>query len=181
MRQKIFGIASITTTTALFIAACSAAEPAPINEQNINGKEAKGSTKKDGGKSTSEDPKNDPPNQTPSTPGSDGGAPAATGPCGDKATLVECEICCEQNQPKGADFFYAEADKCFCDAPGACKQACAATICNAQPKAPDQACIACLDQNLSCYETAGKACANNADCQLMLKCDADSQCEKKPR
>ena len=179
MRRKVFGIASITTTSALLILACSGPEPSNINDQNINGTDPKGSAKKDGGKSG--DAKADPPNQTPPPATGDGGTTTATGPCGDKATLIECEVCCEEKQPKGADFFYAEADKCFCQTPGACKTACAATICNAEPKAPDQACIACLDQNSACYETAGKACANNADCQLMLKCDSESQCDKKPK
>ena len=182
MRKKVFGIASITTTSAaLLIAACSAPSPSGI-PQDRDGTEPGGSSKKDAGKpgSNNGNTNNGTPNQTPPAT-NDGGAPTATGPCGDKTTLPTCEACCEEKQPKGTEYFYQQLDTCFCQTPGPCKTQCAATICAAQPKAPDQACITCLDQNEACYETAAKACANNADCQLLLKCDVDSQCGNKPK
>jgi hypothetical protein len=178
MRQKVFGIASITTTTALLVAACSAPSPSgvPVQEKEVT--QPGGSSKKDGGKSDT--PTNNNPG-SPQTPSGDGGTTTATGPCADKATIETCEVCCEEKQPKGTDFFYQKLDECFCQTPGACKTQCAATICAAQPKAPDQACITCLNQNEACFDTAGKACQGNADCQLLIKCDEDSQCGKKPK
>jgi hypothetical protein len=183
MRQKVFGIASITTTTTAFlIAACSAPSPTGIPQQDKEVTQPGGSSKKDAG-ARGDTPNTNGNNNNPgsTTPGGDGGTPTATGPCGDKPTIQTCEVCCEEKQPKGTDFFYQQLDNCFCQTPGACKTQCAATICAAQPKAPDQACITCLDQNEACYDTAGKACEGNADCQLLLKCDEESQCGKKPK
>jgi len=186
--KKVFGIASITTTTtALLIAACSAPDPSGGLQQQNQNVEPGGSKKKDSGASNTDkggdksgDKGGDKGGDT--TPGNDGGTTTATGPCADKATFEQCAICCEEKNPKGADHYYGALDNCLCVTPGPCKTACAATICNANPKAPDQACITCLESQAAdaCYETAGKSCEGNADCQQLLKCDGESQCSKKP-
>ena len=161
---------SIVFTAALIIAACS------VNARN------RGTGSEAPEEAQQQQPSTPPPQQgPPMQPGAPNGPqPAAGGACGNTRNVAECGGCCEQANPKGASFYYANLDTCFCRTPGVCKSACSSTVCSAQPKDPDQGCIACLEQNEACYDTADQTCGQNADCARLLQCDQESQCGGKP-
>jgi hypothetical protein len=173
MQKRAFGIARIITASAVLITACSSTTRTIEIEEDPN----------DGTAGTPRGTGSPAPSQGPQ-PGGGVGKAGPTGPtggsCGTTANVLECSMCCEQSLPQATGFYYAALTSCFCRTPGPCKTQCASTICGAQPIKPDPTCITCLEQNEACYDAADQACSGNRECQLLLKCDADSQCAQKP-
>jgi hypothetical protein len=162
------GLFSVTALVGA-VAACSSTTITSTGGGNDGGSEGGVSSLLDGGKSGSDGGKTDTDSGTTDT---DSGATADEA-CAAEATLDACGKCCTTNHSAGYQVFANAIIKCACEGPtaggpGACATECAATLCAATPKQPDQACLACanasVQTNGACQPPVVAACNANADC-----------------
>jgi hypothetical protein len=103
-------------------------------------------------------------------------SPASKGACSSKTSAQSCLDCCSAKAPGAIDVYAIAFASCLCEAPGACAEACAATLCSGAK--PDAACSSCM-QTARCEDPALTACEKDATCAPFLSCVTASDCATK--
>ncbi len=168
--SRAFAAASSLAVLFVALVACSS-PPAPSGDGDGTDTKTADSTKN---KSDSGKPATD-----------SGGGSNPTNACSAKTDAFSCFDCCDQQV--GLTNFDGNKiwDDCACDAPGACKTACATTYCKAPfgstfPEEGD-ACDKCLlAQNDTCGKVVDDACAKDATCAKAIACSDAAKCNDKP-
>jgi hypothetical protein len=160
-----------TISASLMMAACSSTPPyegTPLAGSDIRDDEA---TDDDLDRASLEDP-----GGNPSSSSSSGSS--AKGACSGEASENGCFECCKRKAPAAVELYTQALEGCLSQSPGACKEACADTLCSGFKA--DSACAACLrDSGSSCEDTAFAKCESDSSCRALLDCATESKCSAK--